>query len=56
LPSGLSASNFSTITIDGIKQLTYDGHPLYRYSGDSKSGDINGEGIGGVWYAFNISK
>jgi hypothetical protein len=27
------------------------GHPLYRYSGDTKPGDVNGQGIGGVWSA-----
>jgi predicted lipoprotein with Yx(FWY)xxD motif len=31
-------------------QLTYDGHPLYRYSGDRSSSDANGEGVGGQWY------
>jgi predicted lipoprotein with Yx(FWY)xxD motif len=32
-------------------QLTYDGHPLYRYSGDQSTADANGDGIGGQWYA-----
>jgi predicted lipoprotein with Yx(FWY)xxD motif len=31
-------------------QLTYDGHPLYRYSGDRSTSDANGEGVGGQWY------
>jgi predicted lipoprotein with Yx(FWY)xxD motif len=35
---------------DGKLQLTYDGHPLYRYSGDSSTADANGEGVGGQWY------
>jgi predicted lipoprotein with Yx(FWY)xxD motif len=36
---------------DGGKlQLTYDGHPLYRYTGDRSKGDANGEGVGGQWY------
>ena len=40
---------------DGKRQLTYAGHPLYRYIGDSKPGDVNGEGIvafGGTWHAL----
>src|SRR3954467_9661363 len=37
---------------DGGKlQLTYDGHPLYRYAGDRSTADANGEGLGGQWYA-----
>jgi predicted lipoprotein with Yx(FWY)xxD motif len=35
----------------GGLQLTYDGHPLYRYAGDHASGDANGDGVGGQWYA-----
>jgi predicted lipoprotein with Yx(FWY)xxD motif len=31
-------------------QVTYNGHLLYTYAGDSKPGDTNGEGIGGVWF------
>jgi hypothetical protein len=32
---------------DGRLQLTYDGHPLYRYAGDRSQADANGEGVGG---------
>lgn len=35
---------------DGAVQVTYDGQPLYRYSGDSAPGDILGFGSGDVWY------
>ena len=34
----------------GGLQLTYDGHPLYRYSGDRSASDANGDGVGGQWY------
>jgi predicted lipoprotein with Yx(FWY)xxD motif len=54
---GVSKSKLKVITrSDGKKQLSYAGHPLYRYSGDTKKGQTNGEGInafGGFWYAMD---
>jgi predicted lipoprotein with Yx(FWY)xxD motif len=35
---------------DARLQSTYDGRPLYFYSGDKKKGDKTGNGIGGVWH------
>jgi predicted lipoprotein with Yx(FWY)xxD motif len=43
---------------DGRTQVTYHGHPLYRFSGDGKPGDTNGQGLkefGGKWYAVGPS-
>ncbi|BCL73295.1 hypothetical protein TUMSATVNIG1_52690 [Vibrio nigripulchritudo] len=41
---------FSTITRkDGTKQWALNDKPLYRWFKDSKSGDITGAGIKGVW-------
>jgi predicted lipoprotein with Yx(FWY)xxD motif len=43
---------------DGTRQVTYAGHPLYLFSGDSKSGQTNGEGLhdfGAGWYALTPS-
>jgi predicted lipoprotein with Yx(FWY)xxD motif len=40
----------------GGPQITYNGHPLYTYSGDHKSGDTNGQGMtafGGGWFALS---
>ena len=34
---------------DGRMQAAYKGRPLYRYVGDKKPGDMNGDGVGGVW-------
>ncbi len=36
-------------------QVTYNGHPLYRYSGDSAAGQTNGQGIGGIWYVMGVN-
>jgi predicted lipoprotein with Yx(FWY)xxD motif len=41
---------------DGAPQVTYNGHPLYLYSGDTQAGDTTGEGstaFGGGWYAVS---
>jgi predicted lipoprotein with Yx(FWY)xxD motif len=35
---------------DGSSQWAYKGMPLYTYVGDTKTGDRNGEGVGGVWH------
>jgi predicted lipoprotein with Yx(FWY)xxD motif len=54
---GLTASEVGTTTrSDGTKQVTYNGHPLYRYAGDGKAGDTNGQGLnffGGEWYVVS---
>jgi predicted lipoprotein with Yx(FWY)xxD motif len=36
---------------DGTIQLTAGGWPIYRFSGDAKPGDTNGQGKDGVWFA-----
>ena len=47
----MSGLTFTTLTrSDGTKQLVVNGHPLYAYSGDTKAGDENGQGIAGKWY------
>jgi len=50
---GVSSADVSAVTrADGTEQVTLKGWPLYLYSQDSKPGDINGQGVGGVWAAI----
>ena len=50
--TGVNRALLGTIKrADGTVQLTLRGWPLYRYAGDPAPGDVNGEGIGGVWFA-----
>ena len=36
-------------------QVTYNGHPLYTYTGDSKAGDTIGEGSSGIWFVVTAA-
>ncbi len=56
---GATSSMLSTTTRDdGSTQVTYNGHPLYTYAGDTSSGTASGQGInafGGLWYVVNTA-
>jgi predicted lipoprotein with Yx(FWY)xxD motif len=48
----------TTARADGIRQLTYNGHPLYTFVNDKQPGDTNGEGLnafGGSWFAVSAA-
>ncbi len=54
--SGIATGELATAQgANGTLQVTYKGMPLYRYSGDSKSGDATGQGIGGVWFVIPVA-
>jgi predicted lipoprotein with Yx(FWY)xxD motif len=45
----------TTTSRSGAKQVTYAGHPLYYYVGDSKPGSTRGQGLnqfGALWYVL----
>jgi predicted lipoprotein with Yx(FWY)xxD motif len=56
---GLDASLLGTMKeSDGETYPTYNGYLMYEYTGDSGSGQANGEGLtsfGGTWYALSPS-
>lgn len=57
--SGVKASLLSTTKLPGgAKQVTYGGHPLYLYSGDSGPGEtsyVGAQEFGGLWEAVSSS-
>jgi predicted lipoprotein with Yx(FWY)xxD motif len=54
---GVNPSLLGTIPgPNGMRQVTYGGHPLYTFAKDTAAGQVNGEGInhfGGFWYVLN---
>ncbi|HEX3435005.1 MAG TPA: hypothetical protein VHT25_13200 [Solirubrobacteraceae bacterium] len=61
-PTASSAANASllgtTKRADGSTQVTYDGHPLYRFVKDAGPGETNGQGVaafGGSWFAVTVA-
>jgi predicted lipoprotein with Yx(FWY)xxD motif len=57
--AGVNRKLLGTITLaGGVKQVTYAGHPLYTYAGDSAPAQTSYVGVsafGGFWYALNAS-
>lgn len=52
--SASSGAGFDAIErTDGGRQLTYKGSPIYYFAGDTKPGDRNGDGLGGVWHVLS---
>jgi predicted lipoprotein with Yx(FWY)xxD motif len=53
--AGAASKLLGTTVRRSGRQVTYDGHPLYTYAGDSKAGQTNGEGsnaFGAAWYVL----
>ena len=57
--NGASASMVGTTPrSDGKPQVTYNGHPVYTFTGDQSPGDTSGQGVnafGARWYAISAA-
>lgn len=55
--TGATASLLGTTRrVDGTTQVTYAGHPLYRFGQDTEPGQTNGQGLdafGAEWYVVS---
>jgi predicted lipoprotein with Yx(FWY)xxD motif len=55
--AGVSASKLGTTSrAGGVKQVTYNGHPVYLFINDTSARQTNGQGIvafGGKWSALS---
>ncbi|MGH2527158.1 MAG: COG4315 family predicted lipoprotein, partial [Actinomycetota bacterium] len=53
---GVDASLFGTVARDdGIQQVKYNDLPLYRFADDKAAGDVNGQGLGDVWWVLDAA-
>ena len=58
LASGVTGKLGTITRSDGSVQATFNGHPLYTYSGDKAAGQATGNGLnvsGGVWHEVTTS-
>jgi predicted lipoprotein with Yx(FWY)xxD motif len=57
--AGVSAAKLGTTKrSDGSTEITYNGHPLYTYAGDTAKGQTNGQELddfGAEWYVLSAA-
>ncbi len=53
--TGILAADLGVLTANNTwEQVSYGGHPLYRYRLDTKPGEINAQGKGSIWYVIGV--
>lgn len=54
---GIQGAMIATVTrADGSRQVTFDGHPLYRYAADAGAGSTNGDGVKDKFGTWHLAK
>ncbi|WP_407909172.1 COG4315 family predicted lipoprotein [Lysobacter claricitrinus] len=54
--AGLQGAAISVITRpDGTRQVTFEGHPLYRYAADAGVGQANGDGVKDKFGSWHVA-
>jgi predicted lipoprotein with Yx(FWY)xxD motif len=53
--AGVSGTLGAITRADGSKQVAINGVPLYYFAGDKKAGDVNGQGLNGVWFLVDAT-
>ncbi len=48
--AGLTASE---VAVNRAHQVAYNHHLLYTFTGDTKAGTANGQGLGNIWYVLS---
>jgi predicted lipoprotein with Yx(FWY)xxD motif len=51
----MSSALGTTKRKDGSTQVTYEGHPVYTFSGDEAPGEANGQELDGIWFVLDES-
>jgi predicted lipoprotein with Yx(FWY)xxD motif len=53
--SGVGGAVATLMRPDGSTQVTYNGHPLYYFQGDTAPGQDKGQGVDGTWFVLSTS-
>lgn len=53
--TGITGTVATITRVNGGKQITINGMPIYTFSKDAAAGDVKGQGFKGVWHALTAA-